>query len=93
MFEEISVMSNFHFQRIQNKIESLSASKFCGRDKVTVSGDEDNLIYLVLIGQRGNIHPDLHINAFLANGHLKVILCKVRGRYRARAQLFYGIVF
>lgn len=70
MFVQVFVDGMPH--RIKNKIDSLAASQFRGRYKIAVARNQDDLVNLLLIRQGGNIQPDSHINALLANIVLEV---------------------
>lgn len=61
---------------IKNKINAFSSRQLCGRNKVAISGNKDDLIDLLFICERSNIDADFHINAFLLRIEFKIILCQ-----------------
>lgn len=74
MLKKVPIFPNFHFQRVKYKIQTFSSGKLGSGNEITVSGNEDYLIYLVFVGKGGYIHADFHINTFLADSHFKITL-------------------
>ena len=68
MLKQISILTNLHFHGVQHKVKAFTSCQLCGRNEVTVSSNQNNLINLALLRQRRYIHADFHIDAFLSNG-------------------------
>ena len=49
MFEQIAILSYLHTKRIKNKIDAFATRKLCGRNKIAVSSNKNNLRNLTLI--------------------------------------------
>lgn len=53
MLKQIISYGGFH--RIENKVDPFPTGKLCGGDKVTVAGDQNDLVYLLFIGKGSDI--------------------------------------
>lgn len=58
--------------RIKYKINSFSASQFCGRYKVAIPRNQNNLVDLLFVCKRSYVNSYFHIDAFLNNINLKI---------------------
>ena len=71
MFKQIRFYLRPH--GVQDKIDPFPARQFCRRYKIAVTGDQNDLVCLFLVGQRGNIYAYAHIYAFLLRNEKKII--------------------
>ena len=60
--------------RGQHDIDSLSTGEFCRRNKISVCGDQNNLIYLPFVWHCRNIQAEPHIDSFLDDVDFKVVV-------------------
>lgn len=63
-------------KRIDDKLHSLTPSKFCGRNEIAIARYQDNGISLLLERHAGYVQPDPHIHAFLSEARLNTVLRK-----------------
>ena len=61
-------------QRIKDEVNALASRQLRGRDKIRISGNQDDLIDLALETQRRDVQPDAHIHAFLHCCVFKIII-------------------
>ena len=73
MLEKVSL--NVCPHRIQYEDNSFASCELCGRNKITVSGDKNNLINLMLISKRRNIETNFHVYTLLSCVKLKIVYC------------------
>lgn len=65
MFKEI--IRYLKPQRIEYEIDTFSAGEFRCRDKIAISGYQNNPIYLLLEAHSCDVQTNPHIDAFLAD--------------------------
>ena len=71
MFKQIRLYLCPH--GVQDKIDSFPARQFCRRHKIAVASNQNDLVRLFLVSQRGNIYAYSHIYAFLLRNKKKII--------------------
>lgn len=59
---------------IKDKVYTFPASQLCCWYKITVSGNKDDLINLVFVGERGNIDADFHVDSLLLSIECEIAL-------------------
>ena len=64
-------------ERVKNKVNSFTARQLRGWDKITISGNQNDLFYLLFIGQRRDIDADLHIHALLLDVRHEIFFGKL----------------
>lgn len=74
--------------RVENKINSLPAGQFCGRNEIAVARNQDNLVNLLLVSKRSNVDAYTHIDTLLRGVKQKVILGDFVKATLAQEQLF-----
>ena len=75
MFKKVFCNGIAH--RIKDKVYAFSACLLCCRYEVTVTGNEYNLVNLLLKGYRRNIDTYSHIDSLLHQVKFKISLCQV----------------
>lgn len=91
MFKEI--VRYLQPQRIENEIDTLSAGEFCGRDKIAISSDQDNPIYLLLETDSGDVQTNPHVDTFLTDIQRKVLVSESYWFSYFAYQPFLGFLF
>jgi len=64
-------------QWIKDEVDAFATRELCSRDKIRVSGYQNNLIDLALEAQGCDVQPDAHIHAFLRRRILEVVIDQV----------------
>src|SRR5882757_6590814 len=62
---------------VKHEIYSLTARQFCCGHKIRISGNQDQLIDLRLVGEGCNVQPDTHVDAFLSKVESKIVVADV----------------
>ena len=57
--------------RIEYKVDAFAPRKLCSRNKVGVTGDQNDLVHLTLKNEGSNVEPDAHIDALCAATYSK----------------------
>ena len=74
MLEKVSLDICSH--RIQDEINPFTSCELRGGNKITISGNKNNLINLMLISERRDIDADFHVYALLPRVKLKIVYCQ-----------------
>lgn len=72
---------------VKDEVNPLPTCHFRRRNKVRVTGNQNDLIYLLLEGKRGYIHTNAHIDTFLLGVDLYIGFREVCNLYLAFEQL------
>jgi hypothetical protein len=59
---------------VKDEIDSLAARQFCGGHKIRITGNQNELVDLPLIGEGCYVKPDAHIDALLAKVKSKIMI-------------------
>lgn len=79
-------------ERIEHDVHSFPTGKLCGWDEITVAGNQDNLVDLMLEGKGGHVDSDFHVYTFLPNGELEVLRREIVRCHRAGTKLFDSVI-
>lgn len=74
---EAEVVLDGAAQRIKDEIDAFPSCQFCSGDKVTVSGDEDDAVDLLFVGQRADVQTDADVRSFLLEVEAEVHFLEV----------------
>ena len=86
MFKEIRLYVFSH--GIKYEVDAFSSGLFCCRYKVTVSGNQNNSVDLLLEGHRRDVNANHHIDTLLLDFQCEVGLCQLIDGQRAVHETF-----
>ncbi len=64
-------------QRIEDKVDAFSSCQFGGGDEVTITGDEDDAVDLLFIGQGADVQTDADVRPLLLEVEAEVHFLEV----------------
>ena len=63
--------------RIEYKVDAFAPRKLCSRNKVGVTGDQNDLVHLTLKNEGSNVEPDAHIDALLRGNLFEILILHI----------------
>ena len=63
---------------VENEVDTFPSRQLCGWNKIGVASDQDDLIDLSLVGKRGDVDADPHVDAFLPGLIGEIVIDEVR---------------
>ena len=84
---------NYVPHRIEYEVDAFAPRKLCSRNKVGVTGDQNDLTHLALETEGRNIKPDAHINPLLRGNIFEILILHIHEPAFAAEELGQTAIF